>query len=258
MPTRSPRTAPGSAASATRRGAIRSTRSSTPRATASLLEVAHDMDELAKTPAAEWKRLFRERAHSSAVAVRLGRVGQEGVGAARTSTTSTSSRCTRATRTCSGPTRYGRQLGLDELWIKQCGNTPHRLVQGPRHDRARVDGERDDRSAGSEIRAVACASTGDTSAALAAYAAAAEIPAIVFLPRGKVSMAQLIQPVANGAIVFALDTDFDGCMEIVKEISATRRHLPRQLDEQPAHRGPEDGRHRDRRSSSTGRCPTGW
>ena len=67
---------------------------------------------------------------------------------------------------------------------------------------------------------MACASTGDTSAALAAYAAAAEIPAIVFLPRGKVSVAQLIQPVANGAIVFALDTDFDGCMEIVKEISA--------------------------------------
>ena len=42
----------------------------------------------------------------------------------------------------------------------------------------------------------------------------------MFLPRGKVSVAQLIQPVANGAIVFALDTDFDGCMEIVKEISA--------------------------------------
>ncbi|MBW2667273.1 MAG: pyridoxal-phosphate dependent enzyme, partial [Deltaproteobacteria bacterium] len=50
-------------------------------------------------------------------------------------------------------------------------------------------------------------------------AAAAGIPAVVFLPRGKVSVAQLIQPVANGAIVFALDTDFDGCMEIVQEIS---------------------------------------
>jgi threonine synthase len=72
---------------------------------------------------------------------------------------------------------------------------------------------------GRSIPAVACASTGDTSAALAAYAAAAEIPAIVFLPAGKISLAQLIQPVANGAIVFALDTDFDGCMEIVKEVS---------------------------------------
>jgi threonine synthase len=66
---------------------------------------------------------------------------------------------------------------------------------------------------------VACASTGDTSAALAAYAAAADIPAIVFLPRGKISTAQLIQPIANGAIVFALDTDFDGCMEIVRQVA---------------------------------------
>jgi len=66
---------------------------------------------------------------------------------------------------------------------------------------------------------VACASTGDTSAALSAYAAAAGIPAVVFLPHGKVSVAQLIQPVANGAIVFSLATDFDGCMEIVQQVA---------------------------------------
>ena len=69
------------------------------------------------------------------------------------------------------------------------------------------------------MRAVACASTGDTSAALAAYAAAAGIPAIVFLPKGKISTAQLIQPIANGARVLALDTDFDGCMKIVQEVT---------------------------------------
>jgi threonine synthase len=74
-------------------------------------------------------------------------------------------------------------------------------------------------SRGTTIPAVACASTGDTSAALAAYAAAAGIPAIVFLPKGKVSVAQLIQPIANGALVFVLDTDFDGCMEIVKQVA---------------------------------------
>jgi len=73
---------------------------------------------------------------------------------------------------------------------------------------------------GRPIRAVACASTGDTSAALSVYAAAAGIPAIVFLPRGKVSTAQLAQPIANGALVLALDTDFDGCMRIVKEVTA--------------------------------------
>jgi threonine synthase len=72
---------------------------------------------------------------------------------------------------------------------------------------------------GSPVRAAACASTGDTSAALAAYCAAAGIPSIVFLPRNKVSAAQLIQPISNGAMVLALDTDFDGCMAIVKEIT---------------------------------------
>jgi threonine synthase len=73
---------------------------------------------------------------------------------------------------------------------------------------------------GKPIRAVACASTGDTSAALSAYGAAAGIPTIVFLPKGKVSTAQLVQPIANGAVVLSLDTDFDGCMRIVQEITA--------------------------------------
>jgi threonine synthase len=71
----------------------------------------------------------------------------------------------------------------------------------------------------SRVRAVACASTGDTSAALSAYCAAAGIPSIVFLPRNKVSIAQLIQPVANNAITISIDTDFDGCMKIVQEIT---------------------------------------
>lgn len=72
---------------------------------------------------------------------------------------------------------------------------------------------------GSPIRAVVCASTGDTSAALAAYGASAGIPTIVLLPEGKISDAQLAQPLANGAIVLALDTDFDGCMHLIEDIS---------------------------------------
>src|SRR5439155_16544459 len=70
------------------------------------------------------------------------------------------------------------------------------------------------------VRAVACASTGDTSASLAAYAAAAGIKSIVLLPRGKVTTAQLVQPIANGSLVLALDTDFDGCMKIVQRLAA--------------------------------------
>jgi threonine synthase len=78
-------------------------------------------------------------------------------------------------------------------------------------------------SDGRPIDAVACASTGDTSAALAAYCAAAGIPAVVLLPRNRVSPAQLVQPLANGALVLSLDTDFDGCMAIVQEITKDRR-----------------------------------
>ncbi|MCA9583088.1 MAG: threonine synthase, partial [Myxococcales bacterium] len=74
-------------------------------------------------------------------------------------------------------------------------------------------------SEGRPIRAMACASTGDTSAALAAYGAAAGIPVIVLLPKGKITDAQLVQPMANGAIVCALDTDFDGCMRVVQALT---------------------------------------
>ena len=54
------------------------------------------------------------------------------------------------------------------------------------------------------------ATPGQLGDALAAYAAYAEIPAIIFLPQGKVSTAQLIQPVANGAHVLALESLVEG------------------------------------------------
>jgi threonine synthase len=76
-------------------------------------------------------------------------------------------------------------------------------------------------SEGKNIRAVACASTGDTSAALASYCAVAGIPAIVFLPRNKVSLTQLIQPITHGVLTLSLDTDFDGCMKLVKQVCST-------------------------------------
>ena len=76
---------------------------------------------------------------------------------------------------------------------------------------------------GAPVEVVACASTGDTSAALAAYCAAAGIPAVVLLPKNKVSPAQLVQPLANGALVLSLDTDFDGCMSVVEQITKDRR-----------------------------------
>jgi len=115
--------------------------------------------------------------------------------------------------------RLGNELGLEDLWIKLCGNS-HTGSFKDLGMTVLVSVVKQMRADGKDIKAIACASTGDTSAALAAYCAAADIPAIVFLPRGKVSTTQLIQPIANNAIVLALDTDFDGCMKIVQEITA--------------------------------------
>ena len=114
--------------------------------------------------------------------------------------------------------RFGRSIGVEDLWIKQCGNS-HTGSFKDLGMTVLVSVVRQMLAEGTSIRAVACASTGDTSASLAAYCAAAGIPAIVILPRGKVSVAQLLQPLANGAKVLSLDTDFDGCMRIVQRLA---------------------------------------
>ncbi len=113
--------------------------------------------------------------------------------------------------------RFGRQIGVEDLWVKQCGNS-HTGSFKDLGMTVLVSVVKQMMADGRDIRAMACASTGDTSAALAAYAAAAGIPAIVILPRGKVTAAQLVQPLANGALVLAVDTDFDGCMTIVQRL----------------------------------------
>lgn len=117
--------------------------------------------------------------------------------------------------------RLGEELGLKDLWVKQCGVT-HTGSFKDLGMTVLVSQVNRMWHSGRPLKAVACASTGDTSAALSAYAAWAGIPAIVFLPANKISTAQLIQPVSNGAHVLSLDTDFDGCMKIVQEV--TRRH----------------------------------
>jgi threonine synthase len=114
--------------------------------------------------------------------------------------------------------RFGREIGVDDLWIKQYGNS-HTGSFKDLGMTVLVSAVREMIRNGKSVRAIACASTGDTSAALAAYCAAADIPALVLLPRNKVSVAQLLQPLANGARVFSLDTDFDGCMRVVRDLT---------------------------------------
>src|ERR1700761_2107937 len=65
---------------------------------------------------------------------------------------------------------------------------------------------------------VACASTGNTSAAMAAYAARAGLRSIVFIPEGKIAWGKLSQSMDYGAMTVQLKTDFDGCVRILGEL----------------------------------------
>jgi threonine synthase len=67
--------------------------------------------------------------------------------------------------------------------------------------------------------AVACASTGNTSASMAAYAALAEIPALVLVPLGKVALGKLTQSLAYGAHTLLVRGDFDDCLRLVRDAS---------------------------------------
>jgi threonine synthase len=64
----------------------------------------------------------------------------------------------------------------------------------------------------------ACASTGNTSAAMAAYAARAGIRSIVFIPEGKIAWGKLSQSMDYGALTVQLKTDFDGCLRLLLEV----------------------------------------
>jgi threonine synthase len=72
----------------------------------------------------------------------------------------------------------------------------------------------------SAARAVACASTGNTSASLAAYAARAELPALVFVPKGKVAGGKLAQTIAYGARTLFVRGGFDECLALARSASA--------------------------------------
>jgi threonine synthase len=66
---------------------------------------------------------------------------------------------------------------------------------------------------------VACASTGNTSASMAAYAARAGLGALVLVPQAKISAAKLSQALEYGALVCQLPTDFDGCLRVLLEVA---------------------------------------
>jgi threonine synthase len=182
-----------------------------------LLGVEHDMEALKDRGSEEWKTLFDQRTRTNEWPYGSGVWGKKEWICPLLENDNVVSMY-EGHSNCFWAERLGKELGVSELWVKMCGNS-HTGSFKDLGMTVLVSVVRQMLANGKKIRAVACASTGDTSAALSAYAAAAGIPAVIFLPRGKVSTAQLVQPIANGALVLALDTDFDGCMRIVRQIT---------------------------------------
>jgi threonine synthase len=74
-------------------------------------------------------------------------------------------------------------------------------------------------------KALICASTGNTSASAAAYAARAGIPCVVILPAGKIASGKLVQAFAYGARIVAIDGNFDDALRIVRELGDGHRFV---------------------------------
>lgn len=107
-----------------------------------------------------------------------------------------------------------RFAGCDGLLLKHEGMNP----TGSFKDRGMTVGVTQARRIGA--RAVACASTGNTSASLASYAALAGLPALVFVPAGQIALGKLTQTLAYGARTLLVQGDFDACLALVRESSA--------------------------------------
>lgn len=183
-----------------------------------LLEVVHDFERLLTRSAADWRKTFEDRAHSTQWPYGSGVWGKKEWVLPNVSDENVVSMFEGHTNLFWAD-RLGQQIGVEDFWVKLCGNS-HTGSFKDLGMTVLVSAVKQMIAQGKKIPAVACASTGDTSAALAAYCAAAGIQSIVFLPKGKVSNAQLVQPLTNGALVLALETDFDGCMEIVQKVCA--------------------------------------
>jgi threonine synthase len=183
----------------------------------SLLEVRHDMNALARRDAKAWMKLFEDRYKSTQWPYGSGVWGKKEWILPQIADGNIVSLYEGGTNLFWAE-RFGKIIGLENIWIKLCGNS-HSGSFKDLGMTVLVSQVKQMISEGAPIQAVVCASTGDTSAALSVYCAAAGIPSIVLLPKGKISIAQLVQPIANGSLVLSLDTDFDGCMRLVQEIT---------------------------------------
>ena len=106
-------------------------------------------------------------------------------------------------------------VGVDTLCVKHEGMNP----TGSFKDRGMTVGVAVAERLG--VERLACASTGNTSAALAAYGARANMPVLVLLPAGKVAAGKLAQAGLHGARILEVDGNFDTCLDIVDELATS-------------------------------------
>ncbi|MDX1746160.1 MAG: threonine synthase [Halobacteriales archaeon] len=105
------------------------------------------------------------------------------------------------------------EVGLSDLRVKHEGMNP----TGSFKDRGMTVGVRVAERLG--VGRLACASTGNTSAALAAYGARAEMPVLVLLPAGKVAAGKVAQAALHGARILEVDGNFDACLDLVADLA---------------------------------------
>ena len=110
-----------------------------------------------------------------------------------------------------------RKIDCGELYFKLEGCNP----TGSFKDRGMVVAVAKALEAGS--KAVMCASTGNTSASAAAYAAYSGLTAIIIVPKGKIALGKLAQAIVYGAKIVTIDGNFDQALQIVR--SLTEKHL---------------------------------
>jgi threonine synthase len=106
--------------------------------------------------------------------------------------------------------RLAKALGITDLWVKHEGLNP----SGSFKDRGMTVGVTKGVELG--VKGVACASTGNTSASLAIFAAKAGLPCYVLLPKGKVALGKIAQAIMHGAKVFSLRGNFDDALRVVR------------------------------------------
>lgn len=107
----------------------------------------------------------------------------------------------------------GKAFGVERLFVKNEGENPTCSFK----DRGMTVGVT--KAIEMNAKAVACASTGNTAASLAAYAGRAGIKAIVLVPGGKVAMGKIAQSVVHGAQIAQVEGNFDDAMRVVHELS---------------------------------------